>query len=621
MKRSIFLIMMLSTVIGYGLAQTDTITILFAGDTHSNLAPIGARSADLKGTVGGIARAATLIGMTKMSEPNVLAIHAGDAFIGDIFYNSTFGMAELQIMTKIGYDVMTLGNHEFDLGPELLQMALDSSVTGSAMSIVSSNIDLPDTNTLHLQNHISQFTIRQTGSVKTGFFGLTTPETNLLSRPQPVQFDEDIPARAMAAIDSLKNAGCAVIVCVSHLGIGTDTVIASAVPGIDLIISAHDHLSVPVRAVVNPSGKTTWISQANAFYTEMGKVRLRVSAASTELLSSACIPLDAAIPEAQEVSTEVDKLIALAESQFGPLFTKQISFAAGEFNEVAENITGTGPKATPIGILVTEAFREFTGTDIAIEPGGSTAQGLPKGPIVGDDLFRVVGYGFNEKDFLGFRLATFSITGESLYIALEKCLATIDANDEFFPQVSGMNFSFAPHRNPGSRIDWVTVNNEPLDPIKRYTVTTNELAVKLLQDLLGIGLSDISILSDVSEYRALAAYVAQRDTIIPVIDNRITEASDGHQRSQMPNRFFLKQNFPNPFNPSTTIAFELPGDTHATLRVYDVLGKEVATLVDEQLPAGSYSAAFDGRQCASGVYIYALNNGSVTQSKKMLLIK
>jgi len=596
-------------------AQVDTLTILFASDTHSNLAPIGERDpVTLQGSIGGIARAATLIGMTKMTEPNVLVLHGGDFCIGDIFYNTSFGIAELQMMKMIGYDVMTLGNHEFDLGPTTLQMALDSSMTESPMSIVSSNILIPDTNILHLKKYINQFVVKQVGNIKVGVLGLTTPETNVLSNPSPVLFDEHIPQCIAAATDSLKKLGCSVIICLSHCGIGLDSMLAVTVPGIDLIISAHDHLSRTAKAFTNPEGSSTWIAQANAFYTEMGKIQLRITDTSVELLSSVHIPLDQNIPEEPTVSDEVNKLIAGIEQQFGPMFTKQIGYANEFFNEVPENLMGTEPKETAIGKLVTNAFREYTKTDIAIEPGGSTAQPLVKGPIVGDDLFRVVGYGFNEKNYLGFRLVTFSITGESLYIALEKCLANIETNDEFFPQVSGMQFSYNPQSNPGSRINWITVNNQPLDPVKRYTATSNELAVTLLTTFLEINISDIALLEDVSEYQALLAFVNKRDTIT-------THVSLNNTNAMKPDHFFLGQNYPNPFNPTTTISFELPVQCHTTLKVYDTLGKEVATLVNDNLRAGSYTSTFSAQQSSSGIYFYRLTADHFTHTKKMMLLK
>jgi photosystem II stability/assembly factor-like uncharacterized protein len=92
--------------------------------------------------------------------------------------------------------------------------------------------------------------------------------------------------------------------------------------------------------------------------------------------------------------------------------------------------------------------------------------------------------------------------------------------------------------------------------------------------------------------------------------------------------FILEQNYPNPFNPSTTIKYQIPaslnpsqGGTLVTLKVYDVLGDEVATLVNEEKPAGSYEVSFNAAKLSSGIYFYSLQAGSYTQTKKLILMK
>jgi len=87
------------------------------------------------------------------------------------------------------------------------------------------------------------------------------------------------------------------------------------------------------------------------------------------------------------------------------------------------------------------------------------------------------------------------------------------------------------------------------------------------------------------------------------------------------NGFELKQNYPNPFNPTSTISYAVPKTVFVTLKVYDVLGKEVATLVNEEKPAGNYNSRFDSSGLASGMYIYRLTAGAYTETKKMILMK
>jgi len=89
----------------------------------------------------------------------------------------------------------------------------------------------------------------------------------------------------------------------------------------------------------------------------------------------------------------------------------------------------------------------------------------------------------------------------------------------------------------------------------------------------------------------------------------------------LPDGFTLSQNFPNPFNPSTHIDFTLPASGSVSLKVYDLLGREMMTLVNEQKPAGTYRATFDASNLPSGTYFYVLRAGSFSESKKMLLVK
>jgi len=100
----------------------------------------------------------------------------------------------------------------------------------------------------------------------------------------------------------------------------------------------------------------------------------------------------------------------------------------------------------------------------------------------------------------------------------------------------------------------------------------------------------------------------------------------GENKNDLPTVFSLEQNYPNPFNPSTTIKYSIPTDVRGemqevSLMVYDVLGKEVATLVNTKQSAGSYEVEFNASKLTSGVYFYRLTSGSFVEVKKMMMIK
>ena len=94
-----------------------------------------------------------------------------------------------------------------------------------------------------------------------------------------------------------------------------------------------------------------------------------------------------------------------------------------------------------------------------------------------------------------------------------------------------------------------------------------------------------------------------------------------HISSEVPSKYNLSQNYPNPFNPTTNIKFDIPKNEFATMKVYDMLGKEITTLVNEKLNAGTYSVDWNASEYPSGVYFYRLQTDSYTEVKKMILTK
>lgn len=626
------------TAVSLSWAQTEVITILHLNDTHSNLASIGPRDASLEGSLGGAARAASWIKMFRLTEPNVMLLHAGDSFIGDLFFNTTYGAGELQVMLALGFDAMAVGNHEFDLTPDVLLQALGASFAEASFPLLSANLVLQDSAVQPLKRFISPYTMKQYRQTKVGIFGLTTPATNILSSPAPAYVDSNIVQIAAGMVDTLTSKGCNVVICLSHLGIALDQLLASYVPGIHVIVGGHDHITTsrPIE-VTNPVGNKTWIVQANAFYLNIGKMTLSVTGTDVKLRDYQMIKIDQSLPVDAEVAAVVSSLISGIEGTYGPLFTQQIGYAAKDFDEVVQDLHTPGKKETPIGNLVTDAFRAVTGTDVAIEVGGSTAQAIYHGPIVGADLFRVVGYGFNTDNGLGYRLATFKMTGAALWAGLEFGLGMVssDNNDEFLLQVSGVKYTYRSDlKIPDSytyRLGSVTIGNAPLDPAKTYTVTANEF-VPLFLNAFGIPFDGLHVFKDTTEFQVLMAYVAQLGTISPVVEGRIIAdkvTAVTEDVASVPTQFMLAQNYPNPFNPSTTITFGLPHASFVSLKVYNLLGQEVAVLVNEQLAAGKHTRMFVANNLASGVYLYKLTAGdastgsahSFVQTRRMLLTK
>jgi 2',3'-cyclic-nucleotide 2'-phosphodiesterase (5'-nucleotidase family) len=558
-------------------------------------------------------------------ESNVLTLHAGDVFIGDFFFNVYFGSAEFQLLNFIGIDAMAVGNHEWDLTPATLYGSLQASFPpGEGFPLLSANTILDEPEVQPLQDYIKPFTIKQIGNIKAGIFGLTTPETNLTSLPEPAIISDDVINIAAAMVDTLSVQNCDVIILLSHLGLYLDQLVAASISGIDIIVGGHDHflLDEPVE-ILNPVNNKTLIVQAGSHYMYMGKLRLIVDSGEVSLLDYQMIHLDESVPEPVAIKVEVDELIEGIETVYGPVYTQQICSATEYFGEVADSIMYPGNHDTPVGNLVTDAFRFKTWTDIAVEAGGSTAQPFYQGPIVAADAFRVVGYGFNEVNGLGFRIVTFDILGADLWEAIETCLTTIELNDEFFPQVSGMKYVYNPNLPPGSRLISVTIDGNSLDPSAAYSVTGNELLAGLLTDYFEIPISNFFLYDSLSEFQVIAEYIALQQTITPIVEGRIIAdiSIDVEDENIVVKNFVLKQNYPNPFNPTTNFEFRISNFELVTLIVYDILGNEIATIVNEELPVGTYKYTWDASGLASGVYFYKLQAGNFVETKKLILLR
>jgi 5'-nucleotidase/UDP-sugar diphosphatase len=208
---------------GILLAQDTTITLLHINDTHSHLEATGPKDANLNGTLGGIAKAATVIGSARAAESNVLFLHAGDFFQGDPFFNKYFGVPELRILKQLGVDAMAVGNHEFDYGPGALSDALSAAFAGGSFPLVSANLDLSAFPSL--MKWIQPSILKTIAGVKIGIFGMTVPN-NPQYRPAPVIVRDSVAAIAEQAVKSLRNAGAEVVVFLSHLGIFYDRMVA-----------------------------------------------------------------------------------------------------------------------------------------------------------------------------------------------------------------------------------------------------------------------------------------------------------------------------------------------------------------------------------------------------------
>ena len=174
-------------------------------------------------------------------------------------------------------------------------------------------------------------------------------------------------------------------------------------------------------------------------------------------------------------------------------------------------------------------------------------------------------------------------------------------------------------------IKWITateVNNYGFDVERRVIVngTQSSVSWNKIGFVKGSGTSNIPHTYSFSDSQLQSGSYAYR---LKQIDNDGTfkYSQSVEEMIETPKIFSLRQNYPNPFNPSTTISFDIPLDSYVSLKVFDMLGREVATIISEKLTAGTYTHVWNASSLTSGVYFYRLNAGSYAETKKLLLLK
>jgi len=495
MSRKVFCVVVLFAFLASApgvFSQPKVLTILHTNDTHSCLFPFGPQD-----SLGGIARMSYLIKQLKAKDENVLTLHAGDAFVGTFEFNKYLGYPELKIMEGL-YDAMELGNHEFDLGPGALAGILSGALLGKeplTLPFLCANLN-PALTPADLFALVTPNVIKDVGegeeAVKVGIFGVVN--TNLFNfTPDVLAFLTDPIAAAGDQVSILKAAGCEVIVCVSHLGLATDsdtTAGLASVDGIDIIVGGHSHdaLEDPVET----NGKI--IVQAGDNGLSLGELEVKLKeGGGVDLSHYELHKIDRKVHKDPSLLLTLNRLrVGLVhDPRFGPVLTRNVAKADWDMEKTFPADQPTY-RDTAVGDLVADALKwgvEKAGfeVDAAMEALGYIGGKIYKGKIVGDDVMRVVPYGYDETSGLGFKVVIVELTGAELWTALE--FTVMFAPDNYDPaiQPSGLNFQYNSLNPPLSRVLWIMVNGTPVnpfDPATKYKVAITEQVYNVLAALV-----------------------------------------------------------------------------------------------------------------------------------------
>lgn len=238
------------------------LTILYTNDQHSRIEPFPDNDPKYPGQ-GGFAKRATLIKDIRKQEDNVLLLDAGDIFQGTPYFNYYHGELEFKLMTQMGYDAATLGNHDFDMGIENIVKQMPHA----DFPFLNCNYSFSDT---ELNGKILSYKIFNKGGLKIGVFGIGVELEGLVSKHLygNVKYNHPVDCSNSTAHHLKHNMNCDYVICLSHLGYKydsqkiSDVTLVPQTKNIDLVIGGHTHtfLNEPV-ITTNSIGKQTLITQ------------------------------------------------------------------------------------------------------------------------------------------------------------------------------------------------------------------------------------------------------------------------------------------------------------------------------------------------------------------------
>ena len=452
-----------------GMAAADySLTILHTNDFHARFEPIskydGPCSAEDNGEgkcFGGSARLMTAITEARGRTNNAILVDGGDQFQGTLFYTYYKGALTAEMMNKMGYDAMTVGNHEFDDGPEVLRGFMDAV----DFPVLMSNADVSGEPLL--ADKLAKSTVIERGGEKLGLIGLTPQDTDELASPgDNVTFSDPV-AAVQGEVDRLTGMGVNKIIVLSHSGYGVDQKVAAETTGVDVIVGGHsntllsntnDRASGPYPTMVG----STAIVQAYAYGKFLGELNLTFDDAGniTEAKGEPLV-MDAAVTQDAGTVARIAEAAGPLEEIRNKVVTS-IDEPLGGDREVCR------AQECSMGTLIADAMLARVadqGIQVAIQNGGGIRASIDSGEVTMCEVLTVLPFQNT--------LSTFQVTGDVLKAALENGVSQVEEGAGRFPQVAGMTYTFDASQPAGSRVSDVMVGGKALDMGASYGVVSN----------------------------------------------------------------------------------------------------------------------------------------------------
>ena len=506
----------LSVLLAMAMVLSLTVTGLAADNAVEAKAEMAGKTVilhtnDVHGAVEGYAYIAQLKADYEAKGAEVILVDAGDFSQGTTYVSTTKGADAVTMMNAAGYDVVTLGNHEFDYG----YAQLKENMSKAKFKVVCADVFNEDGTPIFDAN----YTCTTKSGVKIGFFGMETPETQTKANPALIKgltfaTDDAFTKAAADQVAALKDAD--VVICLAHLGVDAEsapyrsTDLYAAVKGIDFIIDGHSH------TVMTKGEKGEPIQSTGTAFKNIGVIV--IDNASKKIESNSLFEIKEDTAKDAAVSAAAKTIVDRVNAEYGVVFAKSDVTLNG-----AKAPNGNRDSETNNGDLITDAMiwkvmqnKEGLTVDadhvVAITNGGGIRAAIKPGDVTKKDINTVLPFGNT--------VAVIYVTGAELLEALEASTYSLPVGG--FPQVAGINFTLhtgkAYDKNdatyPGStyygpksinRVVIDSINGKAFKADDTYAVVTNNFVA-------GGG----------DTYYAFAASTAQFDTGIP-LDEAVME--------------------------------------------------------------------------------------------------
>ncbi|MBU1279743.1 MAG: 5'-nucleotidase/apyrase family protein [Alphaproteobacteria bacterium] len=504
-------------MVSAGAAYADySLTILHTNDFHARFEPISKYDAGCSSEdntegkcFGGSARLVTAVEEARKRSNNAILVDGGDQFQGTLFYTYYKGKLAAEMMNKLGYDAMTVGNHEFDDGPEVLRGFMDA-VT---FPVLMSNADFSGEPLL--ADKLLKSTIIERGGEKIGLIGLTPHDTDELASPGPNVIFTDPSDAVQGEVDKLTSEGVNKIIVLSHSGYNVDKAVAANTTGVDVIVGGHSNTllgdmegaegpyptMVGNTAILSAYAYGKFLGELNVTFDDDGEI--------TEAVGAPII-MDAAVPEDEVTVARIAEAAVPLEEIRNKVVAETSAAIDGDKNTCRT-------MECEMGTLLADAMLarvKDQGIEIALQNGGGVRSSIDAGPVTMGEVLTVLPFQNT--------LSTFYVPGSTIVEALENGVSQLTDVAGRFLQVAGLTYAYDGSAEVGSRVSDVMVGGAPIDLDKVYGVVSNNY-VRNGGDGFKMFISAENAYDfgpDVAD--VVAEYLIQNGPYTPYTDGRIT---------------------------------------------------------------------------------------------------